>query len=65
MNKQKILDDVMLEQSEGQWNGLTVNNTSEVPTGYKGLVLHVNDHGNVSLYKAFKNGSLHLIVDRV
>lgn len=30
--------------------GLVVNHTSEIPTGYTGEVLHVNDHGNMTLY---------------
>jgi len=32
------------------FDGLRVNDTSEIPKGYIGEVLHVNDHGNVSLY---------------
>lgn len=38
------------------FDGLKVNDTSEVPKGYKGEVLHVNDHGNVTLYTANRNG---------
>jgi hypothetical protein len=32
------------------FDGLRVNDLSEMPRGYIGEVLHVNDHGNVSLY---------------
>ncbi len=32
------------------FDGLRVNDTSEVPRGYRGEVLHVNDHGNITLY---------------
>lgn len=32
------------------FEGLKVNDTSEVPKGYTGEVLHVNDHGNCTLY---------------
>ena len=32
--------------------GLVVGDTSEVPKGYTGEVLHVNDHGNLELYAA-------------
>lgn len=32
------------------FDGLKVNDLSEVPRGYTGEVLHVNDHGNTSLY---------------
>ena len=31
---------------------LKVNDTSEVPCGHSGYVLHVNDHGNSALYNA-------------
>ena len=38
------------EFMEEEFDGLKVNDLSEVPAKYKGEVLHVNDHGNVSLY---------------
>ncbi len=37
------------------FDGLRVNDLSEVPTGYTGEVLLVNDHGNCSLY-AYSRG---------
>lgn len=40
------------------FDGLKVDNTSEVPRDYRGEVLHVNDHGNVSLYVANGRGKL-------
>lgn len=33
---------------------IKVSDTSEIPDSYNGLVAHVNDHGNLSLYS--KNG---------
>ena len=44
--------------SEGfadDFDGLKVSDTSEVPRGYSGEVLHVNDHGNCTLY-AYSRG---------
>jgi hypothetical protein len=38
------------EGFDEDFDGLKVSDTSEVPKGYTGEVLHVNDHGNVSLY---------------
>ncbi len=35
---------------EDEFDGLVVSDTSEVPKGYTGEVLHVNDHGNMTLY---------------
>ncbi len=35
-------------------DGLEVSDTSEVPEDYSGEVLHVNDHGNATLYWADK-----------
>ena len=34
------------------FDGLRVSDTSEVPADYSGEVLHVNDHGNVTLYSS-------------
>lgn len=34
------------------FDGLKVNDPSEVPADYTGEVLHVNDHGNITLYSA-------------
>jgi hypothetical protein len=39
------------------FDGLRVDDTSEVPADYSGEVLHVNDHGNMTLYAA-ENGKL-------
>jgi hypothetical protein len=36
------------------FDGLRVDDTSEVPADYSGEVLHVNDHGNMTLYTARK-----------
>lgn len=38
------------------FDGLRVEDTSEVPRGYRGEVLHVNDHGNMTLYAATSRG---------
>jgi hypothetical protein len=45
------------EDLDGAFDGLRVADTSEVPEDYSGEVLHVNDHGNMTLYSADK-GSL-------
>ena len=40
------------------FDGLKVSDTADVPRDYRGEVLHVNDHGNVSLYVAGSRGTL-------
>ena len=40
------------------FDGLKVDDTSEVPRDYRGEVLHVNDHGNMTLYIANGRGRL-------
>lgn len=45
------------EEFEYDFDGLKVDDTSEVPTDYTGEVLHVNDHGNMTLYTC-KRGKL-------
>jgi hypothetical protein len=37
------------------FDGLKVSDTSEVPRGFTGEVMHVNDHGNLTLY-AYSRG---------
>jgi hypothetical protein len=38
-----------------EFDGLKVSDLSEVPTGYTGEVLEINDHGNMALY-AYSRG---------
>ena len=46
--KQEILDE----------GGIEVSDTSQVPEGFEGKVLHVNDHGNATLYTCKKGAEL-------
>jgi hypothetical protein len=41
----------------GEYDGLAVDDLSEVPDDYDGEVLHINDHGNATLY-ACSEGAL-------
>ena len=34
------------------FDGLKVSDTGDVPADYSGEVLHINDHGNMTLYSA-------------
>ena len=38
------------ESFEEEFDGLKVADTADIPAGYRGYVLHVNDHGNMTLY---------------
>ncbi len=40
------------------FDGIRVSDTGEVPRDYRGEVLHVNDHGNITLYVARPRGKL-------
>ncbi len=42
------------QQSAREDGALEVSDTSEVPEDYCGEVLHINDHGNATLYNAHK-----------
>lgn len=46
---ESVKEATMLDR-EGQFDGLKVSDLSEVPEEYEGEILHVNDHGNVTLY---------------
>lgn len=50
-----ILTDNAIEEAD-----LKVNDTSEVPRGFSGLVVHVNDHGNVTGYQYSRGKSREL-----
>ena len=39
---------------ENDFEGLKVNDTSEIPNNYTGEALHVNDHGNMTLYRVVR-----------
>lgn len=43
---------------DSSFDGLKVDDTSEIPKGYRGEVLHVNDHGNMTLYYCNAKGKL-------
>lgn len=43
------------ENLEYDFDGLKIDDLAEVPEHYTGDILHVNDHGNMTLYTA-KNG---------
>lgn len=45
------------ESIEEDFDGLKVSDTSDVPAGYTGEVLHINERGNMTLYYA-KRGKL-------
>ena len=40
------------EDALRDFDGLKVSDTSEIPADYSGEVLHINDHGNMTLYSA-------------
>lgn len=46
------------EDIDNSFDGLRVDDTSEVPRDYQGDVLHVNDHGNCTLYASNGRGKL-------
>jgi hypothetical protein len=48
------------ETFQEEFDGLKVNDLSDVPRGYTGEVLYVNDHGNMSLYSFTRGRSREL-----
>ena len=47
---QRDISQAIQEHREGEFDGLVVDDLSEVPEDYDGAVLHINDHGNATLY---------------
>lgn len=50
-----------IEESLRNDGALFVSDTSEVPRGYMGIVAHINDHGNLSIYRATTRGLRELV----
>ena len=63
--KQQYLDSALFDHESGEFDGEVVSDLSEVSRGFRGMVLHINDHGNVTLYRAFANGNVHEVASRV
>jgi hypothetical protein len=68
----------LFEHEQGEFTGLVVSSNGMKDTArlngvwldieprhYAGLRLEINDHGNVTLYRQFLNGSRHEIASRV
>jgi len=49
---------ISADSIEDNFDGLKVDDTSAVPPDYRGEVLHVNNHGNMTLYVAASHGKL-------
>ena len=66
--KEKLLSDVCCDVQNRDFDGVVIHekqSLSDVPKGYRGLVLEVNDHGNITLWKAFKKGTFHEVISRI
>jgi hypothetical protein len=46
------------EDFQSCFDGLQVEDTSDIPRDYRGDVLHINERGNVTLYVAMSRGEL-------
>lgn len=55
--KLSLLEDMLREYRQKVHEFPVVEDTSELPKGYKGFALQISDHGNVTLYNCFKNGN--------
>lgn len=55
--KAELLHDCIFEYERRENDFPVVSDSSEIMEGYRGIALHINDHGNVTLLKCFKNGN--------
>jgi len=66
MNKnQQYLEEAILQYQNRDYDFPVVDDLSKVPEHYRGEVLEINDHGNVTLWYKFKNGNYREIASRV
>lgn len=42
-----------------------VDDLSKIPKNFRGVVLEINDHGNIALWRVFKNGKCREIASQV
>jgi hypothetical protein len=52
IRNQRSLREALDANERREFDGLVVSDTSEVPSDFSGEVLHINDHGNATLYGA-------------
>jgi hypothetical protein len=52
IRNQRGLRDAIEAHERRDFDGLVVADTCEIPASYSGDVLHINDHGNATLYAA-------------
>lgn len=58
------LEAALQDYDDQDFDGLVVGDLVEIRHDYTGQALHINDHGNVTLY-AVRNGKLREIASRV
>lgn len=64
-SKQRLIDE-MIEQLDNRENHFpVVADLSKLPPKYRGIAMEINDHGNITVWKCFKNGNNREIASRV
>jgi hypothetical protein len=51
------IDHEMIQENVYEGYLLRVFDLNDIPDGFRGLVLEINDHGNMTLWNHFKNGN--------
>jgi hypothetical protein len=59
--RQAYIDEVVDALNRREYDG-PVN---DQPAGYRGEMVEINDHGNITVFKCFKNGNRREIASRV
>lgn len=63
--KQRLIDDMLLAVEYKESDFPVVNDLSKLPPKYRGMALQINERGNVTVWKCFKNGTNREIASRV
>ena len=63
--KNRLLEDTLFEYENRENSFPVVSDLSELPKHYRGVALEINDHGNVTAWNCFKNGTCREIASRV
>lgn len=59
------LESMLFDYNNREHDFPAVSDLSELPKNYVGLCLQINDHGNVTAYRVFKNGNCREIASMV
>ncbi len=63
--RQTFIDEMLFKLSIKENDFPVISDLNELPDKFKGICMEINDHGNIEIWRVFKNGKLREIASRV